>query len=36
MQKVTTKQMALYSGSTHPDLAREVAAHLGTELGNPG
>jgi ribose-phosphate pyrophosphokinase len=28
--------MSLYSGRTHPDLAVEVAQHLGTELGNPG
>ncbi len=35
MEKVTTKRMALYSGRTHPALAREVAEHLGIELGNP-
>ncbi len=36
MEKVTTKRMSLYSGRTHPALAQEVAAHLGTDLGNPG
>jgi ribose-phosphate pyrophosphokinase len=36
MEKVTTKRMSLYSGRTHPSLAQEVAAHLGTDLGNPG
>jgi ribose-phosphate pyrophosphokinase len=35
MEKVTTKKLALYSGRTHPDLAEEVAAHLGVELGHP-
>ena len=34
-EKVTTKKLALYSGRTHPDLAAEVAVHLGTELGHP-
>jgi ribose-phosphate pyrophosphokinase len=34
-EKVTTKKLALYSGRTHPDLAAEVALHLGTELGHP-
>ena len=36
MEKVTTKKMSLYSGRTHPELAKEVASHLGVELGNPG
>ena len=36
MEKVTTKRMSLYSGRTHPDLAQEVADHLGIGLGNPG
>jgi len=36
MEKVTTKKMSLYSGRTHPELAKEVAEHLGVELGNPG
>jgi ribose-phosphate pyrophosphokinase len=35
MEKVTTKRLALYSGRTHPELAEEVAAHLGIELGHP-
>jgi ribose-phosphate pyrophosphokinase len=34
MEKVTTKKLALYSGRTHPELAREVAANLGLEVGN--
>ncbi len=34
MEKVTTKKLALYSGRTHPELAEEVATHLGLELGN--
>ncbi|MFZ4718631.1 MAG: ribose-phosphate diphosphokinase [Ilumatobacteraceae bacterium] len=36
MEKVTTKRMSLYSGRTHPALAQEVAAHLGTDLGDAG
>ena len=35
MQKVSTKRMSLYSGRTHPQLASEVAEHLGVELGHP-
>ena len=35
MQKVSTKRMSLYSGRTHPQLASEVADHLGVELGHP-
>ena len=35
MEKVTTKKLALYSGRTHPELADEVAQHLGIELGHP-
>jgi len=34
MEKVTTKKLALYSGRTHPELATEVASHLGTDLGH--
>ena len=34
MEKVTTKKLALYSGRT-PELAQEVAEHLGIELGHP-
>jgi ribose-phosphate pyrophosphokinase len=35
MEKVTTKKLALYSGRTYPELAAEVAEHLGLELGHP-
>jgi ribose-phosphate pyrophosphokinase len=35
VEKVTTKKLALYSGRTHPELAAEVAANLGIELGHP-
>ncbi len=35
MEKVTTKRLSLYSGLTHPDLAAEVANHLGIGLGDP-
>jgi ribose-phosphate pyrophosphokinase len=35
MEKVTTKKLALYSGRTHPELAVEIAEHLGLELGHP-
>ncbi len=34
MEKVTTKRLALYTGRTHPDLAHEVAAHLGIGVGH--
>ncbi len=34
-ETVTTKRMHLYSGSSHPELAEEIAAHLGIELGEP-
>jgi ribose-phosphate pyrophosphokinase len=34
LEKVTTKKLALYSGRTHPDLASEVAQHLGLSLGD--
>jgi ribose-phosphate pyrophosphokinase len=30
---VATKKLELYSGRAHPELAKEVAAHLGVELG---
>ena len=33
MERVTKKVLALYSGSTHVELAAEIAAHLGIELG---
>jgi ribose-phosphate pyrophosphokinase len=32
---VTKKRLALYSGRSHPELAEEVAALLGEELGDP-
>jgi len=35
IEKVTTKRLALYSGRTHPDLAAEIAGHLGIPLGEP-
>ncbi|HEU5150360.1 MAG TPA: ribose-phosphate diphosphokinase [Iamia sp.] len=35
METVTTKRLHLYSGSSHPELAEEIAAHLGIRLGNP-
>jgi ribose-phosphate pyrophosphokinase len=34
MEKVTTKRLSLYTGRTHPQLAQEVADHLGVELGD--
>jgi ribose-phosphate pyrophosphokinase len=34
MEKVTTKKLALYSGRTHPELAQEVAQHLGQPVGD--
>jgi ribose-phosphate pyrophosphokinase len=34
MEKVTTKRLSLFSGRTHPQLAKEVADHLGIELGD--
>ncbi|MFM7535164.1 MAG: ribose-phosphate diphosphokinase [Acidimicrobiales bacterium] len=34
MELVTRKRLALYTGRTHPELAREIAAHLGVELGD--
>ena len=30
-----TKRLQLYAGRSHPELANEVAAHLGVALGNP-
>ncbi|CAN5646275.1 ribose-phosphate diphosphokinase [soil metagenome] len=35
IEKITTKKLALYSGRTHPELATEIADHLGIELGSP-
>ncbi len=34
MEKVTTKRLSLFSGRTHPQLAQEVASHLGIALGD--
>jgi ribose-phosphate pyrophosphokinase len=33
MELVAKKRLALYSGTSHPELAQEVAKHLGVELG---
>ena len=35
MELVTKKRLLLYSGSSHPELAREIADHLDVELGDP-
>lgn len=35
METVTTKRLHLFSGSSHPELAEEIAAHLGIGLGEP-
>ena len=35
MELVTRKHLELYSGRAHPELAEEVAAHLGIKLGDP-
>ena len=35
MELVTKKRLQLYSGGAHPELAEEIAAHLGVELGEP-
>ena len=34
IDKVTTKRLSLYTGRTHPQLAEEVAGHLGIRLGD--
>ncbi len=34
-ETVTTKRLHLYSGSSHPALAADIAGHLGMELGEP-
>jgi ribose-phosphate pyrophosphokinase len=34
MELVPTKRLRLYSGRSHPQLATEIAEHLGVELGN--
>jgi ribose-phosphate pyrophosphokinase len=35
MELVSKKRMLLYSGRSHPELAEEIAAHLGETLGEP-
>lgn len=35
MEHVPTKKLLLYSGSSHPSLARSIAEHLGEQLGQP-
>jgi ribose-phosphate pyrophosphokinase len=34
-EAVTKKRLELYAGDAHPELAMEIADHLGVELGNP-
>ena len=34
MELVTKKKLELYSGDSHPELAQEIAEHLGVELGH--
>jgi ribose-phosphate pyrophosphokinase len=34
LEKVTTKRLSLFTGRTHPELAKEVANHLGVPLGD--
>ena len=33
IEKITTKKLALFTGRTHPQLAQDIADHLGMELG---
>ena len=35
MELVPTKRLELYSGRAHPELAGDIARHLGVELGEP-
>ncbi|HUS60746.1 MAG TPA: ribose-phosphate diphosphokinase [Acidimicrobiales bacterium] len=35
MEQVTKKRLELFSGRAHPELAQEIAGHLGIELGDP-
>ncbi len=35
LELVTKKRIEIYSGRSHPDLAEEIASHLGVRLGNP-
>ena len=34
MELVTKKKLLLYSGRSNPDLADEIAAHIGVDLGH--
>jgi ribose-phosphate pyrophosphokinase len=36
MELVAKKRLALYAGRSHPELAAEIAAKLGVDLGNAG
>jgi ribose-phosphate pyrophosphokinase len=35
VELVTKKRLQLYSGRSHPELAQEIAEHLGVQLGEP-
>ena len=35
LETVTKKRLELYTGDAHPELAQEIADHLGVELGDP-
>jgi len=35
MELVTKKKLQMYSGRAHPELAQEIASHLGETLGEP-
>ena len=35
MELVARRRLELFSGRSHPDLAYEIAGHLGVELGEP-
>ncbi|HEX5267593.1 MAG TPA: ribose-phosphate pyrophosphokinase-like domain-containing protein, partial [Acidimicrobiales bacterium] len=35
MELVTKKRLDLYAGRSHPELAQEIADHLGVQLGEP-
>ena len=35
MEAVTKKRLELYAGDAHPELAQEIADHLGVQLGEP-
>jgi ribose-phosphate pyrophosphokinase len=34
MELVSKKRLEIYAGRSHPELARDIAAHLGVKLGN--